>query len=174
MSRCVISYFPIRSYTSFFVLLPEMRTYSVSIRTHVTYPTIHIILSAGQYPYPIQSFPPLLLAHTESESQALTKQVFYAPLLDILEDKALTVIFANIEDLLLTATQFLSELEERQKSCRLYVDVIGDILEEHMGKMRVYMVSPGLRALQSLLVLGGPIKAVASCCASLTGLPSWL
>jgi hypothetical protein len=68
-------------------------------------------------------------------------QVFYASLLDILEDKALTVIFANIEDLLLTATSFLSELEQRQKACRLYVDVIGDILEEHMGRMRVYMVS---------------------------------
>jgi len=25
------------------------------------------------------------------------------------------------------------------------VDVIGDILEEHMGKMRVYMVSPSQR-----------------------------
>jgi hypothetical protein len=68
-------------------------------------------------------------------------QAFYAPLLDILDDKALTVIFANIEDLLLTATSFLSELEERQKACRLYIDVIGDILEEHMGRMRVYMVS---------------------------------
>jgi len=32
-------------------------------------------------------------------------------------------------------------LEERQKACRLYIDVIGDILEEHMRKMRVYMVS---------------------------------
>lgn len=62
-------------------------------------------------------------------------------MLDILDDKALTVIFANIEDLLLTATSFLSELEQRQKACRLYVDVIGDILEEHIGRMRVYMVS---------------------------------
>ena len=67
-------------------------------------------------------------------------QAFYAPLLDIVDDKALTVIFANIEDLLLTATSFLSELEQRQKACRLYIDVIGDILEEHMGRMRVYMV----------------------------------
>jgi hypothetical protein len=62
-------------------------------------------------------------------------------MLDILDDKALTVIFANIEDLLLTATSFLSELEQRQKSCRLYIDVIGDILEEHIGRMGGYMVS---------------------------------
>jgi len=36
-------------------------------------------------------------------------------------------------------------LEQRQKACRLYIDVIGDILEEHMGRMRVYMVSPNLQ-----------------------------
>lgn len=80
-------------------------------------------------------------------------QAFYAPLLDILDDKALTVIFANIEDLLLTATSFLSELEQRQKACRLYIDVIGDILEEHMGRMRVYMVSlEAVRPIEPLAV----------------------
>lgn len=62
-------------------------------------------------------------------------------MLELLDDKALTVIFANVEDILLTATAFLSSLEQRQKSCRLYVDVIGDILEEHIPRMRVYMVS---------------------------------
>lgn len=67
-------------------------------------------------------------------------------MLDILDDKALTVIFANIEDLLLTATSFLSELEQRQKSCRLYIDVIGDILEEHIGRMGGYMVSQAISA----------------------------
>jgi hypothetical protein len=67
-------------------------------------------------------------------------QVFYASMLDILDDKALTVIFANIEDILLTATGFLSSLEQRQKACRLYIDVIGDVLEEHMRGMGVYMV----------------------------------
>ena len=86
------------------------------------------------YLYSIPCFSLFGVGNTDS-------QAFYASLLDILDDKALTVIFANIEDLLLTATSFLSELEERQKACRLYIDVIGDILEEHMRKMRVYMVS---------------------------------
>lgn len=63
-------------------------------------------------------------------------------MLDLIDEKALAVIFANIEDILLTATSFLSSLEQRQKSCRLYIDVVGDILEEHIPRMRVYMVSP--------------------------------
>jgi hypothetical protein len=50
----------------------------------------------------------------------------------------LTVIFANIEDILLSATAFLSSLEARQRSCRLYVDVIGDVLDEFAGSMDVY------------------------------------
>jgi hypothetical protein len=66
-------------------------------------------------------------------------------MLSLIDEKALTVIFANIEDILLTATGFLSSLEQRQKSCRLYIDVVGDILEEHIPRMRVYMVSPDSR-----------------------------
>ncbi|WVQ83634.1 hypothetical protein IAT38_005775 [Cryptococcus sp. DSM 104549] len=58
----------------------------------------------------------------------LIVEVFYASLLSILDDKALTVIFANIEDILLFNTVFLSELEERQKAARLYIDRIGDVL----------------------------------------------
>ncbi|ORX36220.1 hypothetical protein BD324DRAFT_627945 [Kockovaella imperatae] len=70
----------------------------------------------------------------------LIVEVFYASILHrkILDDKALTVIFANIEDILLANTSFLSSLEQRQKSCRLYVDVIGDILEDCMPSMAVY------------------------------------
>lgn len=34
----------------------------------------------------------------------------------------------------------MSSLEERQKECRLYVDRIGDILQNHMSNMAVYMV----------------------------------
>lgn len=67
--------------------------------------------------------------------------VYYASLLSTfpeMDEKALTVIFANIEDILLFNTGFLSSLEERQKSCRLYVDVIGDILKENSGGMGVY------------------------------------
>lgn len=75
----------------------------------------------------------------------------------MLDPKAITVIFANVEDLLLTNTvsrlmnhlylvpesvekTFLSCLEERQKECRLYVDRIGDILKSNMAQMTAYMV----------------------------------
>ena len=87
----------------------------------------------------------------------LIVQVFYASLLDmdILDDKALTVIFANVEDILLANTSFLSSLEQRQKSCRLYIDIIGDVLSEHMPAMGVYTTycvnqSQASRLLQSL------------------------
>ena len=59
----------------------------------------------------------------------------------MLDDKAQTVIFANVEDILLANISFLSSLEQRQKACRLYVDVVGDLLEEHMPAMTVYTVS---------------------------------
>lgn len=68
-------------------------------------------------------------------------QVFYASLLDMLDDKALTVIFANVEDILLANTSFYSSLEQRQKASRLYVDTIGDVLDDHMGNMGIYRVS---------------------------------
>jgi len=73
----------------------------------------------------------------------------------LLDQKAVTVIFANIEDILLTNTTFLSSLEVRQKECRLYIDNIGDIVETHMGRMGVYMqycVNTGaaIKILQSL------------------------
>ncbi|EMD34285.1 hypothetical protein CERSUDRAFT_117167 [Gelatoporia subvermispora B] len=69
----------------------------------------------------------------------LIVEVFYANLLSVLDPKAITVIFANVEDLLLTNTTFLSCLEERQKECRLYVDRIGDILKSNMAQMTAYM-----------------------------------
>ncbi|ORY26048.1 hypothetical protein BCR39DRAFT_542389 [Naematelia encephala] len=69
----------------------------------------------------------------------LIVEAFYAPLLSVLDDKALAVIFANVEDILLVNTSFYSSLEQRQKACRLYVDVIGDVLADNMGRMDVYM-----------------------------------
>jgi hypothetical protein len=78
-------------------------------------------------------------------------------MIPLLDQKAVTVIFANVEDILLTNTvstevnlsyklsyakqTFLSLLEERQKECRLYIDRIGDILQNHMGNMHIYLVS---------------------------------
>ncbi|KAI1790449.1 Dbl homology domain-containing protein [Ganoderma leucocontextum] len=64
---------------------------------------------------------------------------FYANVFSILDQKARTVVFANVEDILLMNTTFLSSLEERQKECRLYVDRIGDILLTYMGNIGVYM-----------------------------------
>lgn len=75
-------------------------------------------------------------------------QIFYAGLLDTLDEKAQTVIFANVEDILLANTAFLSDLEERQRETRLYVDRVGDVVRSHMGDMGVYTVSVGLVLVQ--------------------------
>jgi hypothetical protein len=78
-------------------------------------------------------------------------------MLPLLSQKEVTVVFANIEDLLLVNTvryllicnfstclsfrqAFLSSLEDRQKECRLYVDKIGDTLLNHIPNMAGYMV----------------------------------
>lgn len=76
----------------------------------------------------------------------------------LLDEKAVKVVFANIEDILLTNTvrwchrtaddylmnhslqAFLSALEERQKECRLYMDTVGDILRQHIPNMGMYLV----------------------------------
>ncbi|KAI0314387.1 hypothetical protein OF83DRAFT_1174805, partial [Amylostereum chailletii] len=68
----------------------------------------------------------------------LIVEVFYGNLLDKLEPKAITVIFANVEDILLTNTTFLSSLEERQRDCRLYIDRIGDLLDSNLQNMKIY------------------------------------
>ncbi|KAI0781525.1 hypothetical protein BD413DRAFT_505992 [Trametes elegans] len=80
---------------------------------------------------------------------------FYANVYALLDEKARTVIFANVEDILLMNTTFLSSLEERQKECRLYIDKIGDILNTNMANLSVYMdycVNQGsaIKVLQSL------------------------
>ncbi|KAF8749948.1 Pleckstrin homology domain, partial [Rhizoctonia solani] len=80
---------------------------------------------------------------------------FYASMVQMLDEKSATVIFANVEDILLCNTTFLSSLEERQKDCRLYIDHIGDILDAHMNGMAVYMPycvhqAPAIKVLQGL------------------------
>lgn len=96
----------------------------------------------------------------------------------MLDEKSATVIFANIEDILLCNTvsllaardihksrfqTFLSSLEERQKECRLYIDRIGDVLDAHMSGMVVYMVGlhiclviPRSRAIAAILRAPSP------------------
>ncbi|EKM56122.1 uncharacterized protein PHACADRAFT_209619 [Phanerochaete carnosa HHB-10118-sp] len=85
----------------------------------------------------------------------LIVEVFYTNLLPFLDRKATTVIFANVEDILLVNTTFLSSLEERQKECRLYIDRIGDILKTNISNMGIYMeycVNQGyaIKVLQSI------------------------
>lgn len=93
------------------------------------------------------------------ETLQLVVQEYYAKAQSVLEDKAVQVIFANIEDILLwsvvsreadesqlmdemlssMSTQtFLSDLEKRQRDCRLYIDHIGDIVERHAPGLDVY------------------------------------
>ncbi|KAG8868591.1 hypothetical protein FRC20_003109 [Serendipita sp. 405] len=82
------------------------------------------------------------LINTESayvRDLQLIVEVFFAAMIALLDEKAITVIFANIEDILLTNTAFLSQLEERQKDCRLYIDSVGDLLDKHIAAMGVYM-----------------------------------
>lgn len=66
-------------------------------------------------------------------------EVFYNSIEEqkLLDDKARMVIFANIEDVMIAAVSFLSDLEERQRTSRLYVDHIGDILSRHIPAMKV-------------------------------------
>ena len=92
----------------------------------------------------------------------------------MLSTKEITVVFANVEDLLLTNTvrycypcslnvlltspscggsqAFVSSLEERQKDCRLYIDKIGDILLSHIPNMSIYMVTFPFEIARGLLL----------------------
>ncbi|KAI6037322.1 Dbl homology domain-containing protein [Pisolithus microcarpus] len=72
----------------------------------------------------------------------LIVELFYSRLVDMLAAESTSVIFSNIEDIVLTNTipqAFLSTLGERQRECRLYVDDVRDLLETRMPHMRVYL-----------------------------------
>ena len=103
-------------------------------------------LSALLLQYTLDAYPQAIYEFIQTESTynrdlQLIVQDFYASLLDILDEKAQTVIFANVEDILMANIAFLSDLEERQRVSRLYVDTVGDIVRGHMGNMDVYTVS---------------------------------
>ncbi|TXT04229.1 hypothetical protein VHUM_04227 [Vanrija humicola] len=68
----------------------------------------------------------------------LIVNVYYFRLMNILDEKSLTVIFANIEDILMFNSGFLSSLDDRQKESRLYIDTIGDILADNLINLDVY------------------------------------
>jgi hypothetical protein len=65
-------------------------------------------------------------------------EVFYGPLQNILSQEELSIIFSNIEDILLCNTAILSDLEQRQKDDKLFVNNIGDILLKHSDDLKCY------------------------------------
>ncbi|GAA5977335.1 hypothetical protein JCM10908_004943 [Rhodotorula pacifica] len=67
------------------------------------------------------------------QSLQLVIEVFFSALQPVLPEKAARIIFANIDDILLFNTVLLSDLEERQRQSRLYINTIGDVVEKHMG-----------------------------------------
>lgn len=66
-------------------------------------------------------------------------EVFFNAMQPILDAKAATVIFANVEEILLAAVSLLSDLEGRQRTSRLFITQIGDVLQTHMANMSVYI-----------------------------------
>ncbi|TKA51640.1 hypothetical protein B0A53_05517 [Rhodotorula sp. CCFEE 5036] len=69
------------------------------------------------------------------QSLQLVIEVFFSALQPVLPEKASSIIFANIDDILLFNTVLLSDLEERQRESRLYINTIGDVIEKHMGSV---------------------------------------
>ncbi|GBC07922.1 hypothetical protein RclHR1_00780002 [Rhizophagus clarus] len=68
-------------------------------------------------------------------------EVYYGPLQCILSQNELDIIFSNIEDILLCSTTILSDLEQRQKDDKLFVNNIGDIilkLSDNLGCYEIY------------------------------------
>jgi hypothetical protein len=65
-------------------------------------------------------------------------EVFFEAVRPALTAKAAAIIFANVEDILLFNTIFLSELEDRQRRSQLYIDHIGDIIKTHVKGLDVY------------------------------------
>lgn len=65
--------------------------------------------------------------------------VFFNAMQPLLQTKAATVIFGNIEEILLASVSLLSDLEARQRSSEMFLTYIGDLLENHMKQMSVYI-----------------------------------
>lgn len=70
-------------------------------------------------------------------------ELFYGPLQNILSQDELNIIFSNIEDILLCNTAILSDLEQRQKDDKLFVNNVGDILLKHSDNLKCYKIYCG-------------------------------
>ncbi|KAH8923006.1 hypothetical protein BT69DRAFT_1319808 [Atractiella rhizophila] len=72
------------------------------------------------------------------KSLQLLMEVFFTGLHGLLPAKATEVIFGGIDEILMFDTAFLSSLEDRQREHRMYIDGIGDVIEEHISGIAVY------------------------------------
>lgn len=81
-----------------------------------------------------------LIRTEQSYVQALQQvtEVFFQAVRPALTARAAQIIFANVDDILLFNTIFLSELEDRQRRSQLYVDQIGDVVKTHVKGLDVY------------------------------------
>src|SRR5687768_14888897 len=71
-------------------------------------------------------------------------QVFYGPLGQrqqdfSLTDQELSIIFSNIQDILICNTEILSDMEQRQSEQEFLVDCIGDTILNHSDGLKCYV-----------------------------------
>ncbi|CAG8655621.1 13678_t:CDS:10, partial [Dentiscutata heterogama] len=64
--------------------------------------------------------------------------VFYGPLQSLLSEQELSILFCNIQDILLCNTAILSDLEQRQEEDSYFVSKVGDILLKHSEDLTLY------------------------------------
>ena len=59
-------------------------------------------------------------------------EIFYPALKSVLSEKELTLVFSNVEDILLCNVQLLADLEDRQSLEMPIVSKIGDVISKHV------------------------------------------
>ena len=82
----------------------------------------------------------------------LVVELFYAPLQNLLASTELTIIFGNIEQLLLVNSQLLSSLEAAQCAQKFMIDKIGDVFSQHLESLNCYLEYCGSQMKSSKLL----------------------
>jgi hypothetical protein len=72
------------------------------------------------------------------ENCQILSQVFYRTLEPMIGVRAATIVFANIEEIMLFGTTFLSALERRQVESGSLVQAVGDIVLDYMQGVDVF------------------------------------
>lgn len=73
------------------------------------------------------------------ENCQILSQVFYQELEPVIGPRASTIVFANVEDIMLFGATFLSALERRQlQSGSYHVETVGDIVLDYMQGVHVF------------------------------------